>query len=206
MANVQTASKPHPALTRPVRVLAFEAWRRAEAMGLVDADGRRLEQGDVTRLVHRVREVGIARDRALRFDNVEIPSPEEVSSILRVVIAALEASPVPRYEWPAVSRVLDADQLASLLGISVSSLRRYLSGSRETPDEVAARLHHLALIVGDLAGVYNDVGIRRWFNRRRTPLNDKTPAALLAGEWSPEEAGPQKVRALAQSVVTLSAT
>jgi hypothetical protein len=129
-----------------------------------------------------------------------------VSSILRVVIAALEASPVPKYEWPAVSRVLDTDLLASLLGISVSSLRRYLSGSRDTPDDVAARLHHLALIVGDLAGAYNDVGIRRWFGRRRTALNDKTPAALLSGEWSSEEEGPQKVRALAESVVTLSAT
>jgi hypothetical protein len=193
-------------LTRPVRALAFEAWRKAEAMGLLPADARRLETGDVTRLVQRVREAGIARDRALRFDNVEVPSPEEVSSILRVVIAALEASPVPKYEWPAVSRVLDTDLLASLLGISVSSLRRYLSGSRDTPDDVAARLHHLALIVGDLAGAYNDVGIRRWFGRRRTALNDKTPGALLSGEWSPEEEGPQKVRALAESVVTLSAT
>ena len=206
MRNIQTASKSSPALTRPARVLAFEAWRKAEAMGLVDGNAPQLDAGDVTRLVQRVREVGIARDRALRFDNVEVPSPEEVSSILRVVIAALEASPVPRYEWPAVSRVLDTDLLASLLGISASSLRRYLSGSRETPDEVAARLHHLALIVGDLAGAYNDVGIRRWFNRRRTSLNDKAPAALLAGEWSPEQSGPQKVRALAESVVTLAAT
>lgn len=107
---------------------------------------------------------------------------------------------------PAVARVLEADQLASLLGISASSLRRYLTGERDTPDEVAARLHHLALIVGDLAGAYNDVGIRRWFERKRTALGGRTPSSLLGGEWNPDDTGPQKVRELARSLVTLSAT
>lgn len=191
---------------RSVRALAVEAWRRAEAMGLVEPDARRLESADVLRLVRRVRDAGIARGPALRFDNVEIPSVEEAESLLRVVIAALEASPVARQEWPAVSRVLEPDQLASLLGISVSSLRRYLSGERETPDDVAARLHHLALIVGDLAGAYNEVGIRRWFGRKRTALDGRAPAALLAGEWNPDDPGPQQVRELARSLVALSAT
>jgi hypothetical protein len=105
-----------------------------------------------------------------------------------------------------VSRVLDAELLAALLNVSVSSLRRYASAERDTPDDVAARLHYLALIVGDLAGAYNDVGIRRWFNRRRTALDGRTPAALLAGEWNPDDRAPQKVRDLARSLVALSAT
>jgi hypothetical protein len=189
-----------------VRVLAVEAWRRAEAMGLVTAEATRLDADHVARLLRRVREVGIARGPALRFDNVELPSADEVASLLRLVIDALEASPVAKYEWPAVSRVFEPEQLASLLGISLSSLRRYLSGARETPDDVAARLHHLALIAGDLAGAYNEVGIRRWFDRKRTALDGKTPAALLSGEWNPDAAGPRKVRALAQSVVEFSGT
>jgi transcriptional regulator with XRE-family HTH domain len=102
--------------------------------------------------------------------------------------------------------VLEPDQLALLLGVSASSLRRYLSGERDTPDDVADRLHHVALIVGDLAGAYNDVGIRRWFDRKRTALGGRTPASLLAGEWRPDDEGPQKVRELARSLVTLSAT
>jgi hypothetical protein len=204
--TVQKQSNRDPVAAGPVRALAIEAWRRAEAMGLVDPDPSPPDSADVARLVRRVREVGIARGPALRFDNVEPPPADEVASLLRLVIEALEASPVAKYEWPAVSRVFESDQLASLVGISVSSLRRYLSGARETPDDVAARLHHVALVAGDLAGAYNDVGVRRWFDRKRSALGGKTPAALLSGEWNPEDAGPQKVRALAQSLVGLTAT
>ncbi len=189
-----------------VRALAVEAWRRAEAMGLVEPGATRLESADVARLVSRIRDAGIARGPALRFDNVEAPSVEESESLLRLVIAALEASPVAALEWPSVSRVLELEALAALLNISVTSLRRYLSGERETPDDVAARLHHVALIVGDLAGAYNDVGIRRWFERKRSALGGRTPAALLTGDWSPEDPGPMKVRDLASSLVALSAT
>ncbi len=184
----------------------MDAWRRAEAMGLVKPESGPLDTADVTRLLRRVREAGIAREPALRFDAVAPPSPDEAEALLRFVIAALEASPVPKFEWPAVSRALEADQLAGLLNISASSLRRYLAGERETPDDVAARLHHVALIVGDLSGAYNDVGVRRWFHRKRTALDGRAPAALLSGDWNPDDRAPQQVRVLARSLVTLSAT
>src|SRR5262245_7802192 len=203
---IQTVSVRSPMAAQSVRALAVEAWRRAEAMGLVEPDDGRLETADLARLMKRLRDAGIARTPALRLDNVELPSVGEAEALLRLVIAALEASPVAKHEWPAVSRVLDPDLLAPLLGISVSSLRRYLSGERETPDDVAARLHHVALIVGDLAGAYNEVGIRRWFGRKRSALGGKTPAALLAAVWNPDDSGPQKVRELARSLVSLSAT
>jgi hypothetical protein len=178
-------------------------------MGLVEEPGetpRRIDAASVARLIRRVRSVGIARGPALRLDNVATPSADELSELLRLVVAALEASPIAKYEWPAVPRVLDTERLAVLLGISLSSLRRYLSGARQTPDDVAARLHHLALVVGDLAGAYNDVGIRRWFDRKRSALAGRSPAALLAGEWQPEDKGPQQVRALARSLTALSGT
>lgn len=206
MAVSRGASDATPMTSRAVRALAVEAWRRAAAMGLVEPDARQLEAADVARLVDRAREAGLARGPAMRLDNVEAPSAAEAESLLRVVIAALEASPVARFEWPAVSRVLEADQLASLLNISVSSLRRYLAGERETPDDVAARLHHVALVVGDLAGAYSDVGVRRWFVRPRTALGGKAPAELLACDWNPEDPGPRRVRELAASLVSLSAT
>lgn len=204
--QVRIQPKAIPITAQSVRTLVMEAWRRAEGMGLVAADGSRLEAADVTRLLQRVRDAGIARGPALHFDNVEPPSEAEAESLLRLVIAALDASPVPRFEWPAVSRVIDAEQLASLLNVSVSSLKRYASGERDTPDDVAARLHHVALIVGDLAGAYNEVGVRRWFERRRSALNGRAPAALLAGDWDPDDASPQKVRELARSLVALGAT
>ncbi len=205
--NVRSESRRGPDLGPDERVLAAEAWRRAEAMGLVGGDEeRRFDRPGIARLVRSVRDAGIGKASALRFDNVEVPSSQEVSAVLEMLIAALEQSPVSRFEWPSVSRVLDAEALASLLGISLSSLRRYLTGARETPDEVAARLHFLALVVGDLAGAYNEVGVRRWFERPRTALGGKAPASLLTGEWDPDDPGPQKVRALARSLVMLSAT
>jgi transcriptional regulator with XRE-family HTH domain len=204
--NALNASDAVPIASQSVRALAVEAWRLAEAMGLAETTDGRLDTSDVAGLIARVRDAGIARGPALRFDNVEAPSIEETEALLRLVIAALEASPVAKHEWPVLARVLEADQLASLLGISATSLRRYASGERGTPDEVAARLHHLALIVGDLAGAYNEVGIRRWFDRARAALDGKSPAALLAGDWNPDDPAPRKVRDLARSLVGLSAT
>jgi len=199
-------SKSDPISFRSIRSLAIEVWRRAEGMGLVEANAASLDSADLTRLLQRVRDAGIARGPALHFDNVEPPSAAEAESLLKLVIAALDASPAPKFEWPAVSGVIDAEQLAPLLNVSVSSLKRYASGERDTPDDVAARLHHVALIVGDLAGAYNDVGVRRWFERKRAALHGKAPAALLAGDWNPDDNLPQKVRELARSLVALGAS
>lgn len=206
MAQTQIKSKLTPLSIRSMRTLAIEVWRRAEGMGLVDANASQLDAADIPRLLKRVGDAGIARGAALHFDNVEPPSVAEAEALLRLVIAALDSSPAPKFEWPAVSRVIDAEQLAPLLNVSVSSLKRYASGERDTPDEVAARLHHVALIVGDLAGAYNEVGVRRWFERKRTALNGRAPAALLAGDWNPDDSSPQKVRELARSLVALGAS
>ncbi len=113
---------------------------------------------------------------------------------------ALSESPVPEREWPAVERILGLESMAQLMGISVSSARGYFAGIRTTPDAVAARLHFLAFVVGDLAGAYNDVGVRRWFHRPRTLLNGSTPAQLLEGNWEPHDDGPRQVRQLAASL------
>lgn len=206
MAQTQIKSKSDPIAIRSMRTLAIEVWRRAEGMGLVDANASQLDAADIPRLLKRVGDAGIARGAALHFDNVEPPSVAEAEALLKLVIAALDSSPAPKFEWPAVSRVIDAEQLAPLLNVSVSSLKRYVSGERDTPDEVAARLHHVALIVGDLAGAYNEVGVRRWFERKRTALNGRAPAALLAGDWNPDDSSPQKVRELARSLVALGAS
>ena len=107
----------------------------------------------------------------------------------------MDVSLVPASEWPALYRVLGRDLLARLLDISVLSLRSYQSGARTTPDDVVARLHVLALIVGDLAGAYNDAGICRWFVRPRTALGNRTPAEVLTPGWKPEDPDPQQVRA-----------
>ncbi len=110
------------------------------------------------------------------------------------------ASPVPASEWPVLQRVLGVDLLARLLSISTVSLRRYVTSARRTPDDVAARLHALALMVGDLAGAYNDAGIRRWFARPRTVLGNRAPVAVLTSGWRPDDPEPRQVRGLAHAL------
>ncbi len=115
-------------------------------------------------------------------------------------------SPAPSHEWPHLIEVLGIDLLAKLLGLSASSVRRYRNQARTTPDDVAVRLHFLALLVGDLAGAYNDIGIRRWFERPRTALGNRAPAEALAGPWRPTDPDPTTVRELARSLVAAPAT
>jgi hypothetical protein len=119
---------------------------------------------------------------------------------------ALEASPAPSTEWSRLLRTLDREMLARLLGTSPASVRRYAATTRETPDEVAARLHWLALIVGDLAGAYNEIGIRQWFARKRTQLGGRAPTQLLSGRWKPDDEGPRRVRTLAAALTGSPAT
>lgn len=191
----------------PVPRLLVEAARRAEAMGLVEPGSmERADAETVRRLGARLRKVGVATSAIDHLNNVEAPTAEELAGLLEVMIGALESSPVPKFEWGGLSRVFDVDDLAALLSVSPSSLKRYQSGERDTPDIVAARLHFLALVVGDLSGSYNDIGIRRWFHRKRALLGDRTPAALLKGDWDPDDEGPARVRQLARELTSLSAT
>ena len=207
MSQVQIRSELGPVGADYTTRLVYEAARRADAMGILDADSvQRFDVSTARRVAERARAAGVGRVPVAELAHVDVPSPAEVQAVLRLLITALEHSPVPQLEWRSVSRVFDPEQLASLLVISVSSLRRYQSGERATPDDVAARLHFLALVTGDLAGAYNEIGIRRWFGRKRTQLGGKTPASLLTGAWDPDDAGPQKVRSLAAALVTLSAT
>ena len=196
---------------RRVRRLLIDASRRAEAMGLIEmSPGADAEpQGDLSAFRHlatQAEKAGIATAAAAALHNVETPTPEELASLLTTMIAALEASPAPQFEWGGLGRVFDAEQLASLLNISISSLKRYQAGERATPDAIAARLHFLALLVGDLAGSYNDIGVRRWFQRQRTRLDGRAPADLLTGEWDPDDPGARRLRELARELVALSAT
>ena len=144
----------------------------------------------------RLAEAGIARlvRRPVGSD------PAQTAGWLRVLHEALAGSPVPASEWPALSRSLGLELTARFVGVSLSSARRYASGARATPDAVAARVHFLALVVGDLAGAYNEIGVRRWFDRRRAALGGRSPAEVLGGSWKPDDDGPKQVRKLAAAL------
>lgn len=171
---------------------------RAEAMGLLASGARRERMvdliGDAFAALERA---GIGRREIVRLDGAD---PATMADIVDRVAAALEASPHPETEWGAVTARLGDELVARLCHVSPSSLARYAHGIRTTPDPVAARLHHVALVVADLAGSYNDRGIRRWFDRPRPQLGGKSPAQLLVGDWDPDDRGPRQVADLAAAL------
>ena len=161
---------------------------------------RRLDRALLERLLrHVARAAGIGRDVVADLGEPG-RSPEQLGRALRRLYDELEQSPVPASEWGAVGDQLGSDLLVSLVGVSPASLRRYAAGERKTPDEIADRLHVLALVVADLAGSYNEFGIRRWFERARPQLDMRSPAQLLRGEWRSDQDGPRRVRELARAL------
>lgn len=208
MLRIESTRKPFT--TPRLAAKGTRALLRANAMGLLPEGSRAvaLDARVFERLARRLGKAGIGREVVAVLTGGEAWSDaaENLERSLDRLVEALEASPVPTSEWKPLAQGLGVDLLARLLGISSASIRRYAAGERTTPDDIAARLHWLALVVGDLSGAYNEIGIRQWFGRKRVQLGQRTPAQLLAGEWRPDDPGPQQVRALAYALTGSPAT
>jgi hypothetical protein len=204
--HIQSVDDPFDA--PEVARIAVTTFARAEAMGLLP-QGEVIEALDYTTLqkvMKGISRAGIGQGVMPDLARAKGRDAKHLSVALQRLNDALDASPVPASEWPGLSNILGIDLLARLVGVSAVSLRRYASGTRPTPDEVAARLHFLALVVGDLVGAYNDIGIRRWFDRSRTLLGNQSPAQILTRKWRSEDQGPQQVRQLAHALIASPAT
>jgi hypothetical protein len=180
----------------------------ARAMGLIDDDTAArapVTYADVRAAAEHVARAGIGRHAAAGLRAAE-NEPRHFVPALDRLEDAMRESPSPATEWARLEAILGTDMLARLSHVSPASVRRYRDGERTTPDGVAARLHALALVVADLIGTYNDIGVRRWFERPRHRLGGHTPAALLSGDWDPHQPGPTRVRELARALVGLGAT
>lgn len=181
------------ALHRALRVVSF-----AETIGLLP-ELEEFQTGGLGLFREALLELaglGLAQHEARR----PVRTSADVERAAAAALIAIEGSPLPHMEWPAMSDIL-RDELPGLLGVSDSSVVRYRSGERETPDDVAQRLHVVTQIVSDLKGSYNDYGIRRWFNRPRAALDNDTPRDVLEGRWSADDPHVQVVRRLATSLL-----
>lgn len=208
MTEIRIRSVREPLATPHLARAAVATIGRAAAMGLLP-DPAVIETLDLDTLkavVQRLNQAGVAPAPLAELAAWSHGDPERLGQLLEQVDRALVDSPVPQWEWGELVRVLGEPLLAALVGVSRSSLRRYAAGRRTTPDAVAGRLHHVALVVGNLAGSYNDYGIRRWFERKRAQLDGHSPRAILKGAWSPDAAGPARVLALAESLLGAPAT
>jgi len=206
MSNIQIESVRHPFDDPQIASKAVTALIRADAMGLLPHKVTCLDDSAIRCLGMGLERAGICRRFQAELRRGTGVDPVHLSGVLEEIQDALGESPVPATEWPALQAVLGAELLVSLVGISESSGRRYLAGARTTPDAVAVRLHFLALVVADLAGAYNDIGVRRWFGRSRKRLGGSSPAQLLDGGWWPDDDAPNRVRELAASLAGSPAT
>jgi hypothetical protein len=206
MATIQVQSVSDPFRSaRPLRA-ALDAIRLADAMGLLPPRERidRLDLGTIQRVGQAVSKAGIGSDFLAFVDSAS--NETELLNALEGLRTALEESPHPESEIAALLDVFPPDQLAELVRSSEISLRRYAAGQRQAPDTVADRVHFLVKVVSDLAGSYNATGIRRWFERRRTQLGNRSPRQVLHGSWLSDGAGARRVRALSRSLVSLGGT
>ena len=164
-----------------------------------------LDMPSFRKIVWLIQRAGIARGIYAGLGD-DPASQAGLERTLQHLNMALEESPAPEFEWTRLFETLGPDLLSRLLGISASSVRRYKAASRETPDEDAGRLHFLSLIVGDLSGAYNEIGVRQWFDRKRAQLEGRAPSGLLKGRWGPGEPGPRQVRDLARALTASPGT
>jgi len=202
---IQIISAEAPFTTPRIAYQAATAIGWADAMGLIPADERidTLDFRTFQKIIKHVHRAGIARAVNFSFNGNEAGPLEHA---LQQLNTALEDSPAPEYEWVRLTAILGVDLLSRLLGISTVSLRRYKASARATPDDVAARLHFLTLIAGDLGGAYNEIGIRQWFERKRAQLGSRSPAQILRGSWQVRADGPMQIRDLARSLTASPCT
>jgi hypothetical protein len=207
MVEVQIMSVDDPLLEAgPAASLALNLVARAQTMGLLPMRRNRRIEVDrefLEELGEHIRANGIATAattslmraaRAEPFDN------QLLVDALRATLEAVDGSPHPEGEWEPARELVGDELLGRLLRISPSSLRRYAGGARETPDDVAWRLHLVARLLAALIGSYNNYGIRRWFDRPRTALGEATPAELLEGAETEDDERLERLLALAEEL------
>ena len=209
MTEVRIASDSLPPWSATLGPALALLLTRSVAMGVLTGKPvTRLDAVVVKRLVAALQRHGIGANAGVVLGPLAVEPATHLDEATQQRVAdglsrlgeALEASATPLTEWPAMRGVFGDELLVELLGVAASSMRRYTSGERATPDEVGARLHWLAMVVADLAGAYNDFGIRRWFARPRSQLGDKSPQQTLGVAWRPEAAAAARVRALAAAL------
>jgi len=200
MTRLQIRSVEPPLDDPEATDAAVDVLKAMEAMGLLPQDVEELSLDVMRSVAALAAEAGIGASAAASLRSRTRLTSSYVASALRELELALEGSPAPAFEWPAMVELFGVDRLAELVGISVASLRRYAADQRPTPDVVAARLHLLARVVAELRGAYSEVGVRRWFERSRSALGGRSPDAILSGDWDPDGSGAERVLALARSL------
>jgi hypothetical protein len=206
MVQIQINPELAPSVNRRLHERLLTLLTRASAMGvLAGAAVTQIDAQAVQRVLSALHKQGLIGAAPVALAPLlkrgpallDAATAERMADSVEQLVAVLDDSPAPASEWAPMRAVFGDEVLGDLLGIAPASLRRYAAIERSTPQATAERLHWLAMVVSDLAGSYNDFGMRRWFERPRTQLGGKSPRALLGARWTPDVKAAQQVRALA---------
>jgi hypothetical protein len=204
MSLVRISSIAAPFDTSSVRRAATRLVLIADGLGLLPEGGtiERIDEDLIRDIARSSLSEGVALGTALAIleDTGVSTSAARWSALIEHLADALTGSPMPRRELTGLLRTYGHESLGQLLGISSASLRRYASGTRAVPDAVAARIHFLALVTTDLAGSYNDFGMRRWWERPRSALEGRSPRTVLGDDWDPDDPSVLAVAVLARAL------
>lgn len=212
MGNIQIHSVSARYEDAKLLIPLLELYTKADAMGLLPAKPIVELSPTTLRVVLKAfQSRGLLGTLQSRLETLLKDPPSERSTTdaafaLEAVLTAIDESPAPEKEWTAMRKVFGDDDLAKILNVSASSLKRYAGGDRPTPDDIAERVHWLAMVVAALSGSYNAIGIRRWFDRPRAQLDGRNPRTSLGSHWSPSSSSARKVRDLAESLISSGAT
>lgn len=209
MIQIQINPDSAPSVNRRLHERLLTLLTRASAMGvLAGATVTQIDAQAVQRVLTALHKQGLIGAAPVALAPLLKKGPalldaataERMADSVEQLVAVLDESPAPASEWAPMRAVFGDEVLGDLLGIAPASLRRYAAAERGTPQATAERLHWLAIVVSDLAGSYNDFGMRRWFERPRTQLGGKSPRALLGARWTPDDKSAQQVRKLAATL------
>ena len=209
MIPIQIHPDSAPSVNRRLHERLLTLLTRASAMGvLAGAAVTQIDAQAVQRVLAALHKQGLIGAAPVALApllkkgpaQLDAATAERMADSVEQLVAVLDESPAPASEWSPMRAVFGDDVLGDLLGIAPASLRRYAAAERSTPQATAERLHWLAIVVSDLAGSYNDFGMRRWFERPRTQLGGKSPRALLGARWTPDDKSAQQVRKLAATL------
>ena len=202
MSKIHKPSTDNP-LDKKVIIAALDFIIKAESMGLIEepVDTLNLTLDVIISVAKKVVEEGLGRKIVIDPNRWYEYESNDLCLKLKALSDVLEHSPTPDKEWTRVRMVISEKLLAEILHISEKSSRRYEQGERQASDEVHAKLHWIALLLGDLLGSYNELGARNWFLRARKSFNGKTPYQLLAGkDWKPDDEIPSKIKEFVKSL------
>jgi hypothetical protein len=209
MIQIQINPGSAPSVNRRLHERLLTLLTRASAMGvLAGATVTHIDAQAVQRVLTALHKQGLIGAAPVALApllkkgpaQLDAATAERMADSVEQLVAVLDESPAPASEWSPMRAVFGDDVLGDLLGIAPASLRRYGAAERATPQATAERLHWLAMVVSDLAGSYNDFGMRRWFERPRTQLGGKSPRVLLGARWTPDDKAAQQVRKLAATL------